>query len=56
MAIGGLVLVVGGCFCIVMAQARPSAKDIVTGMFVPKLTGRGATSDAIALLGALIMP
>ncbi|GJT00437.1 metal transporter Nramp5-like protein [Tanacetum coccineum] len=25
-------------------------------MFVPKLSGRGATGDAIALLGALVMP
>lgn len=56
MAIGGLVLVVGGCFCSVMVHARPSAKDVVTGMFVPKLNGDGATRDAIALLGALIMP
>ncbi|RVX23367.1 Metal transporter Nramp5 [Vitis vinifera] len=55
-AIGGLVLVVGGCFCSVMVHARPSAKDVVTGMFVPKLNGDGATRDAIALLGALIMP
>ncbi|KAJ9670278.1 hypothetical protein PVL29_026680 [Vitis rotundifolia] len=55
-AIGVLVLVVGGCFCSVMAHARPSVKDIATGLFVPKLNGDGATRDAIALLGALNMP
>ncbi|CAH1431205.1 unnamed protein product [Lactuca virosa] len=26
------------------------------GMFIPKLSGQGATGDAIALLGALVMP
>ncbi|KAG6701004.1 hypothetical protein I3842_08G142200 [Carya illinoinensis] len=55
-AIGMLVMVVGGCFFAVMIKARPSAKEMVTGMFVPKLNGKGATTDAIALLGALIMP
>ncbi|XP_052188688.1 metal transporter Nramp1-like isoform X2 [Diospyros lotus] len=56
LAIAVLVLVVGGCFFSVMVQAKPSAKDILTGMFAPRLGGRWATRDAIALLGALIMP
>ncbi|KAG6700998.1 hypothetical protein I3842_08G142100 [Carya illinoinensis] len=55
-AIGMLVMVVGGCFFAVMIKASPSAKEMVTGMFVPKLNAKGATIDAIALLGALIMP
>ncbi|KAA8546683.1 hypothetical protein F0562_003086 [Nyssa sinensis] len=55
-AIGGLVLVVGGCFCSVMIHAKPNAEEIVKGMFVPRLTGGRAIRDAIALLGALIMP
>jgi Mn2+/Fe2+ NRAMP family transporter len=54
--IGVLVMVVGGCFFAVLVHARPSPKGILTGMFVPKLEGKGATSAAIALLGALIMP
>lgn len=56
MAIGILVLVVGGCFFSVMVQAKPSPEEIITGMFVPKLSGTGATRDAIALIGALNMP
>ncbi|XP_073143762.1 metal transporter Nramp6.1-like isoform X2 [Henckelia pumila] len=55
-AIGILVLVVGGCFCSVMAHAKPNPKEIMKGMFVPELRTSSATSDAIALLGALIMP
>jgi natural resistance-associated macrophage protein len=29
---------------------------VLKGMFIPKLSGQGATGDAIALLGALVMP
>ncbi|XP_057500821.1 metal transporter Nramp7.2-like [Actinidia eriantha] len=56
LAIGILVLVVGGCFFSVMVHARPNAEEVVIGMFVPKLSGTKATRDAVALLGALIMP
>ncbi|KAL0423170.1 UNVERIFIED_CONTAM: Metal transporter Nramp1 [Sesamum radiatum] len=55
-AIGVLVLVVGGCFCSVMANAKPNVEEIMKGMFIPKLSTSSATRDAIALLGALIMP
>ena len=41
--------------CVMMTQGRPNAKDIVTGMYVPKLRGGGATRDTISLLGALNM-
>ncbi|KAK9990938.1 hypothetical protein SO802_025923 [Lithocarpus litseifolius] len=54
--IGLLVMVLGCCFFTVMVHAKPSAEEILTGMFVPKLNGPRATSNAIALLGALIMP
>ncbi|OMO56309.1 Natural resistance-associated macrophage protein [Corchorus capsularis] len=54
--IGVLVLVVGGCFFSVMVRARPDPKEIMTGMFAPKLSSVEATKNAIALLGALIMP
>ncbi|KAK9284389.1 hypothetical protein L1049_023560 [Liquidambar formosana] len=55
-AIGILVMVVGCCFWGVMVRAGPNPKEILTGMFVPKLKGDRATRDAIALLGALVMP
>ncbi|KAK9285870.1 hypothetical protein L1049_025071 [Liquidambar formosana] len=40
----------------VMVRAGPNPKEILTGMFVPKLKDDRATTDAIALLGALVMP
>lgn len=55
-AIGILVLVVGGCFFSVMVHSNPNMEEIAMGMFIPKLSNASATRDAIALLGALIMP
>ncbi|GAB2224359.1 hypothetical protein Droror1_Dr00005114 [Drosera rotundifolia] len=51
-----LVFVMAGCFFAEMARVKPNAKEVVEGMFIPKLSGHSATGDAIALLGALIMP
>ncbi|KAK1321756.1 Metal transporter Nramp1 [Acorus calamus] len=51
-----LLLVLGGCFFAEMARARPDMVEIAKGMFIPKLDGNGAAQDAIALLGALVMP
>ncbi|KAG6394669.1 hypothetical protein SASPL_145258 [Salvia splendens] len=39
-----------------LSYVKPPAKEVMKGMFVPKLKGQGATGDAIALLGALVMP
>ncbi|TYK08959.1 metal transporter Nramp5-like [Cucumis melo var. makuwa] len=39
-----------------MSYVKPPASGVLKGMFVPKLKGEGATADAIALLGALVMP
>ncbi|KAD4385206.1 hypothetical protein E3N88_25374 [Mikania micrantha] len=44
------------CFFGEMSYVRPPAGDVLKGMFVPKLRGHDATGDAIALLGALVMP
>lgn len=55
-AIGILVLVVGGCFFSVIVHARPNPREVIMGMFIPKLKSGNATRDAVALLGALIMP
>nr|CCM80484.1 Nramp1.1 [Psychotria gabriellae] len=51
-----LVLIVGGCFLTVMVHARPDVKEVAMGMFIPKLSHGSAVRDAVALLGALIMP
>lgn len=51
-----LVFLMAGCFFGEMSYVKPPAADLLKGMFIPKLGGRGATGDAIALLGALVMP
>ncbi|XP_010530206.1 PREDICTED: metal transporter Nramp5-like [Tarenaya hassleriana] len=56
MLIAILVLVMAACFFGEMAYVKPPAKEVINGMFVPTLNGQGAVADAIALLGALIMP
>ncbi|CAO2819737.1 unnamed protein product [Amaranthus hypochondriacus] len=56
MLIAVLVLIMGACFFGEMSYVKPPLNDVVKGMFIPKLGGQGATGDAIALLGALVMP
>ncbi|XP_062158478.1 metal transporter Nramp7.2-like [Alnus glutinosa] len=51
-----LVFIMAGCFFGEMSYVKPPAGDVLKGMFIPKLKGQGATGDAIALLGALVMP
>lgn len=51
-----LVFVMAACFFAEMSYVNPPISDVLKGMFVPKLGGDGAVGDAIALLGALIMP
>ncbi|XP_006657596.1 metal transporter Nramp5 [Oryza brachyantha] len=51
-----LVFVMAACFFGELSIVKPPAKEVMKGLFVPRLTGAGATGDAIALLGALVMP
>ncbi|KAG6497413.1 hypothetical protein ZIOFF_045312 [Zingiber officinale] len=51
-----LVLVMAACYIGELSYVSPPANEVVKGLFVPSLKGSGATGDAIALLGALIMP
>jgi len=44
------------CFFGELSYVKPPASGVLKGMFIPKLSGQGATGDAIALLGALVMP
>ncbi|XP_075496867.1 metal transporter Nramp7.2-like [Primulina tabacum] len=54
--IATLVFVMAACFFGELSYVKPPAADVMKGMLVPKLKGQGATGDAIALLGALVMP
>ncbi|KAK3034772.1 hypothetical protein RJ639_032285 [Escallonia herrerae] len=51
-----LVFIMAACFFGELSYVKPPAGDVLKGMFIPKLKGQGATGDAIALLGALVMP
>ncbi|GLT84957.1 hypothetical protein SLE2022_031630 [Rubroshorea leprosula] len=51
-----LVFIMAGCFFAELSYVKPPTHDVLMGMFVPKLSGQGATAAAIALLGALVMP
>jgi Mn2+/Fe2+ NRAMP family transporter len=50
------VFVTAACFLGEMRFVKPPAVEVIKGLFIPGLKGPGATADAIALLGALIMP
>ncbi|KAG2640923.1 hypothetical protein PVAP13_2KG148516 [Panicum virgatum] len=51
-----LVFTMAACFFIEMSIVKPPSKEVIHGLFVPSLSGSGATGDTIALLGALVMP
>ncbi|KAH7833343.1 hypothetical protein Vadar_005290 [Vaccinium darrowii] len=56
MVVTFMVFVLAACFFGEVSYVKPPAADVLKGMFVPLLSGPSATGDAIALLGALIMP
>ncbi|KAF7814499.1 Metal transporter Nramp6 [Senna tora] len=51
-----LVFTIAVCFFAELGYAKPDAKEVLEGLFVPKLKGNGATGLAISLLGAMVMP
>ena len=51
-----LVFVMAACFFGELSIVKPPAAEVIKGLFIPRLKGDGATADAIALLGALVMP
>ncbi|KAL9396112.1 hypothetical protein Peur_010365 [Populus x canadensis] len=54
--ISAMVFTMAACFFGELSYVKPPASGVLKGMFIPKLSGQGATGDAIALLGALVMP
>ncbi|XP_026381036.1 metal transporter Nramp5-like [Papaver somniferum] len=54
--IATFVLVMAACFFVELSFVNPPAAEVMQGLFIPKLQGQGATGDAIALFGALVMP
>ncbi|KAI5430436.1 Metal transporter Nramp6 [Lathyrus oleraceus] len=51
-----LVFTIAACFWAELGYAKPDAKEVGKGLFVPQLKGNGATGLAISLLGSMVMP
>ncbi|GJN18913.1 hypothetical protein PR202_gb06125 [Eleusine coracana subsp. coracana] len=54
--IAAFMFTMAACFFGELSYLRPSAREVVKGMFVPSLQGKGAAANAIALFGAIITP
>ena len=54
--IAAFMFTMAACFFGELSYLRPSAKEVVKGMFVPSLQGKDAAANAIALFGAIITP
>ncbi|XP_062199565.1 LOW QUALITY PROTEIN: metal transporter Nramp4-like [Phragmites australis] len=50
------MLVMAACFFVELSTANPPMGEVIKGLFVPRLQGVYATSDAVALFSALVMP
>uniref|UniRef100_A0A0A9EXE8 Metal transporter n=1 Tax=Arundo donax TaxID=35708 RepID=A0A0A9EXE8_ARUDO len=50
------MLVMAACFFVELSNVNPPMGEVIEGLFVPRLRGDFATSDAIALFSALIVP
>nr|CAB3486728.1 unnamed protein product [Digitaria exilis] len=50
------ILIMAACFLVELGSANPPAGEVIQGLFVPRLQGAYAMSDAIALFSALIVP
>nr|BBF98065.1 natural resistance associated macrophage protein 1 [Crotalaria juncea] len=51
-----LVFTIAACFFVELGYAKPDAKEVLKGLFVPQLKGKESTGLAISLLGAMVMP
>ncbi|KAI5069664.1 hypothetical protein GOP47_0015965 [Adiantum capillus-veneris] len=52
---GVLISIMAVSFAWMFAQAKPSAGELFTGLLIPRIPS-GTTSQAVAVVGALIMP
>jgi len=51
-----LLLTMLGSFLAELVHAKPKPTELLKGLFIPRLSGQGATGLAISLIGALITP
>lgn len=50
------MLFMAACFFVELNSTNPPMADVIEGLFIPRLQGGYATSDAIALFSALVVP
>ncbi|KAK8448612.1 hypothetical protein SEVIR_7G063400v4 [Setaria viridis] len=50
------ILIMAACFFVEVNSANPPMGEVIQGLFIPRLRGAYATSDAIAVFSALIVP
>jgi Mn2+/Fe2+ NRAMP family transporter len=51
-----LVFIMFGCFYGELAYAKPNTKEVLKGLFIPRLNGQGATALAISVIGSMLTP
>ncbi|CAL5028860.1 unnamed protein product [Urochloa decumbens] len=54
--IAAFMFTMAGCFFGELTYLKPSAREVVKGMFVPSLQGKAAAVNAVALFGSIITP
>ncbi|TVU33752.1 hypothetical protein EJB05_15557 [Eragrostis curvula] len=50
------MLVMAACFFVELNSTDPPMGEVIEGLFIPRLRGGYATSDAVALFSALVVP
>jgi Mn2+/Fe2+ NRAMP family transporter len=50
------MLIMAACFFVELNSTNPPMGEVIEGLFIPRLQGGYATSDAIALFSALVVP
>ncbi|XP_020198262.1 metal transporter Nramp4 isoform X2 [Aegilops tauschii subsp. strangulata] len=50
------MLIMASCFFIELSHVNPPMNELIEGLFIPRLKGHYAISDAVALISALVVP
>jgi natural resistance-associated macrophage protein len=50
------ISIMAACFFVDLSNVNPPMGEVIQGLFIPRLRGAYATSDAIAVFSSLIVP
>ncbi|RLM74298.1 metal transporter Nramp4-like [Panicum miliaceum] len=50
------IFIMAACFFVDLSNANPPMGEVIQGLFIPRLRGAYATSDAVAVFSSLIVP